>query len=126
VPAKSYYEESQLEIEEAQMHFAALKLLLNKNDRVALRYLLGIGSPNFRAAAYAKLRAHCEKTGDTPWAALEKVSDGKLKLSRVKPLVEHFDRIKVILADLEPFRDDVPHLIDELFPASIPAVFGVT
>ena len=37
-------------------------LLLNKNDRVALRYLLGIGSQNFRANPYAKVCAHCEKT----------------------------------------------------------------
>jgi superfamily I DNA/RNA helicase len=122
VPAKSYYEESQLETEEAQMHFAGFKLLLNKNDRVALRYLLGVGSPNFRAAAYAKLRAHCEKTGDTPWDTLEKVSDGKIKLPHIKPLVEQFEKIKAILADLEPFREDVPHLIDELFPADIPEI----
>ena len=46
-PAKSYYEESQLETDDAQMHFAVFKLLLNKNDRVALRYLLGIGSTEF-------------------------------------------------------------------------------
>ena len=61
-PAKSYYEESQLETDDAQMRFAVFKLLLNKNDRVALRYLLGIGSQNFRANPYAKVCAHCEKT----------------------------------------------------------------
>ena len=57
VPAKSYYEESQLETDEAQMRFAAFKLMLNKNDRVAFRYLLGIGSQNFRANPYGS----CER-----------------------------------------------------------------
>jgi DNA helicase II / ATP-dependent DNA helicase PcrA len=75
-PAKSYYEESQLESDDAQMRFAVFKLQLNKNDRVALRYLLGIGSQNFRANPYAKVRAHCEKTGDAPYEALEKLSSG--------------------------------------------------
>lgn len=63
VPAKSYYEESQLETDDAQMHFAVFKLLLNKNDRVALRYLLGIDLTNSerqrmrRCAHIARTRA---------------------------------------------------------------------
>ncbi len=117
-PAKSYYEESQLETDDAQMRFAVFKLLLNKNDRVALRYLLGIGSQNFRANPYAKVRAHCEKTGDAPYEALEKLSSGTLTLPHTKPLVEQFEKIKKVLADLEPFKNDVPKLIDELFPAA--------
>jgi hypothetical protein len=65
VSAKSYYEESQLETDEAQKRFAVFKLLLNKKDRVALRYLLGFDSTNFRAPAYARVREHCENSGDT-------------------------------------------------------------
>jgi DNA helicase II / ATP-dependent DNA helicase PcrA len=118
VLAKSYYEESQLETDEAQMHFAGFKLLLNKNDRVALRYLLGVGSQNFCATAYATVRVHCEQTGDTPWDALEKMSKATLNLPHTKPLIEHFEKVRDILAGLEPIKDDVPKLIDELFPAS--------
>jgi DNA helicase-2/ATP-dependent DNA helicase PcrA len=122
VPAKSYYEESQLETDDAQMHFAAFKLLLNNHDRVALRYLLGIGSQNFRANPYARVRAHCETTGDSPYHALEKLSAGTLMLPKTKPLIEQFDKIKKTLADLEQHKDDVPKLIDELFPASQPEI----
>lgn len=121
-PAKSYYEESQLETDDAQAHFAGFKLLLKKNDRVALRYLLGVGSPNFRATAYAKVRAHCEQAGDTPWEALEKMSNGILTLPHTKPLIEHFEQVRDILAGLEPFKDDVPKLIDELLPANNAAI----
>lgn len=122
VPAKSYYEESQLETDEAQMRFAAFKMLLNKDDRVALRYLLGVGSPNFRATPYAKMRAHCEQTGDAPFAALEKMAAGTLKLKHTKPLIEEFLKIKQRLADLDPHKGDVKRLIDELFPSSEPSI----
>ena len=74
VPAKSYYEESQLETDEAQRRFAAFKLMLNRDDRVAFRYLLGFGSQNFRANPYGKLRAHCENTGEKPFDAMEKMA----------------------------------------------------
>lgn len=122
VTAKSYYEESQLETDDAQMYFALFKLLLNKNDRVALRYLLGIGSQNFRAKPYGKLRAHCEQTGDAPFDALEKLSAGTLALLHTKSLIEQFDIIKKALADLEPIKDDVPKLIDGLFPTGLPEI----
>jgi superfamily I DNA/RNA helicase len=122
VPAKSYYEESQLETEDAQMHFAAFKLLLNPNDRVALRYLLGIGSPNYRTRPYARLRDHCETSGDTPWDACEKMLDGTLHLKYTDPLISQFEKIKKALGDLEPHKKDVPKLIDELFPANMETI----
>lgn len=122
VPAKSYYEESQLESDDAQMHFAVLKLLLNKDDRVAMRYLLGAASNDFRAPAYARIRDHCETTGDTPYEALEKLAAGKLSLPHVQSLIDQFNAITKVLADLEPLKDDVSKLIEELFPPDVEAI----
>jgi DNA helicase II / ATP-dependent DNA helicase PcrA len=122
VPAKSYYEESQLETDDAQLRFALFKLLLDRDDRVALRYLVGVGSPNFRAAAYTKLRGHCENTGDTPYAALEKLLSGALKLPHTTALVEQFRKIRQGLMDLEAMQDDVQGLIDKLFPEDVPEI----
>ena len=56
--------------------------------------------------------------GDAAYEALEKLSSGTLTLPHTKPLVEQFEKIKKVLADLEPFKNDVPKLIDELFPAA--------
>jgi DNA helicase II / ATP-dependent DNA helicase PcrA len=122
VPAKSYYEESQLETDEAQKRFAVLKLLLNKEDRVALRYLLGINSNDFRAPAYARVREHCENSGDSPFQALEKLAAGALEMPHVKPLVEQFNSISQALADLDPLKDDVGQLIDALFPPDVEGI----
>ena len=119
IPAKSYYEESQLETDEAQMRFSVFKLLLNRNDRVALRYLIGLDSGTFRANPYAKLREHCEISGDSPYDALEKLSAGTLQLKNSKTIIEQFDKIKKALTDLEQHVNDVQKLVDALFPASV-------
>ena len=119
IPAKSYYEESQLESDEAQMRFAMFKLLLNKNDRVALRYMIGLGSQTFRANPYAKLRRYCETSGDSPYRALEQLADGTITLKNSRTLIEQFEKIENALAELEVHKNDVQQLIDALFPAGI-------
>ncbi len=122
VPAKSYYDESQLETDDAQLKFATFKLLLDRDDRVALRYLIGAGSSNFRATAYAKLRVQCEKTGDAPYAALEKLTSQALKLPNTSTLIKQFEKIEQVLVDLEALQDDVAKLIDKLFPLNVPEI----
>lgn len=117
VPAKSYYEESQLDSEAAQERFATFKLLLNNEDRVALRYLLGAGDGDFRRNAYARVRAHCEASGDSPWIAMQKLADDVLKLSHTKPLVERFKAIRNELDTLDVLKADLPAFVDALFPA---------
>ena len=47
VPSKSYYQESELDSEVAQERLAIFKLFVNKYDRIALRWLLGMGSSDF-------------------------------------------------------------------------------
>ncbi len=117
VPAKSYYEESQLDSEAAQERFAIFKLLLDNEDRVALRYLLGAGDDDFRRNAYARVRAHCEASGDSPWTAMQKLADEALTLPYTKPLVERFKAIRNELDALDGLKADLPAFVDALFPA---------
>ncbi len=56
VPVKSYYAEAALDALEAQERFAYLKLLATPDDRVALRWLLGLGSGDWRSNAYQRLQ----------------------------------------------------------------------
>jgi superfamily I DNA/RNA helicase len=122
VPAKSYYDESQLDSEAAQVRFSLLKILLNPDDRVALRYLLGVGSGNYRSPAYAKIRAHCEETGFSPWAALEQLSQGIITIKHTGHLVEVYSKIREQIAELEAKGNDLAALVDELFPEADPDV----
>lgn len=116
VPAKSYYDESQLDSESAQSRFSLLKLILDKDDRVALRYLLGVGSTDYRAGAYARLRAYCEANGQSTWQALDLLASGLVKLPYVGPLIEAFKAVKTDIETLEALKTDIPALIDALFP----------
>ena len=85
VPTHSYYAESELDAEEAQAQFAMLKLYVDREDRVALRWLLGNNGSNWRSNAYQRLRAHCENTGASPWQALELLADGVLSIPYTFP-----------------------------------------
>ena len=116
IPAKSYYEESQLDSETAQMRFALFKLFLDHEDRVALRYLLGSDRDDFRCNPYARVRQHCETSGDSPWVAMDKLTDEALKIAYTKPLVERFKLIKERLAELDAVKDDLAAFIDTLLP----------
>lgn len=122
IPAKSYYEESQLDSEAAQMRFSVFKLFLDNEDRVALRYLLGFDRDDFRCKAYARVRQHCEATGDSPWAAMNKLSDGAMKMAHTKPLVDQFAIIKGAIEELDAVKDDLSAFIDVLLPAADPDV----
>ena len=118
VPAKSYYEESQLDSEAAQMRFSVFKLFLDNEDRVALRYLLGCDRDDFRCNAYARVRQHCEATGDSPWTAMNKLADGVLAIAYTRPLVDQFAIIKGALEELEAVKDDLSAFIDVLLPGT--------
>ncbi|WP_168196071.1 ATP-dependent helicase [Novosphingobium sp. EMRT-2] len=122
VPAKSYYEESQLDSEAAQMRFALFKLFLDKEDRVALRYLLGWDRDDFRCKPYARVRQHCEASGDSPWVAMDKLADDALTIPYTKPLIEQFKLIKEALEELEAVKDDLAAFTDTLFPDADPDV----
>jgi DNA helicase-2/ATP-dependent DNA helicase PcrA len=73
VPVRSYYSESELDALEAQRRFALLKLYVDREDRVALRWLVGLSGSNWNAAGYRRIRQHCEATGLSPWETLERL-----------------------------------------------------
>jgi superfamily I DNA/RNA helicase len=116
VPVRSYYAEVELDHQDAQRRFAILKLFVDREDRVALRWLLGLESANWRAPAYARVRAHCELTGMTPWQVLEALHIGQLHLNSTGTLVARFADIKAALQELE-LLDRLAAVIDLLFPA---------
>jgi DNA helicase-2/ATP-dependent DNA helicase PcrA len=59
IPSKSYYQEGMIDNIAAQERLAVLKLFIDSNDRIALRWLLGYGSDDFRkkglTGAYAPI-----------------------------------------------------------------------
>ncbi|OGJ05780.1 hypothetical protein A2456_02205 [Candidatus Nomurabacteria bacterium RIFOXYC2_FULL_36_19] len=105
VPIKSYYAESELDTTEAQERFAILKLLLNNEDRVALRWLLGRGHNNWRTKPYRKLMSYVRTSNLSPWETLSGLETGIITLPYTNTLVTRFKEIKAELSTLQTAPD---------------------
>src|SRR5262249_499004 len=99
----------------AQQAFTLLTLLANPNDRVALRCWCGFGSPSLRSGAWARLREHCEQSGELPIAALERLAAGDLGIRSTNDLVVRFRLLQDRLATLGTASGQA--LVDALFPS---------
>jgi DNA helicase-2/ATP-dependent DNA helicase PcrA len=116
VPVRSYYAEAELDADDAQRRFALLKLFVNREDRVALRWLVGYPGHNFNAAGYRRVREYCEHSGISPWQALDLLSQGALRLPYTGNIVAAFNEIVQELNFLEALPD-LASVIDHLLPA---------
>jgi superfamily I DNA/RNA helicase len=112
--AQSFYFEDALSTDYAAQSFALLTLLVDADDRPALRYLLGAGQQDCRRKPYARLRVDCEQTGQSPRAALAALAAGQLHLPHTTSLSARYGQIQTQLAALMPL--DIPALVDALFP----------
>lgn len=121
VPTRSYYAEVELDAEDAQRRFAILKLFVDRQDRVALRWLLGLGSSNWRSPAYQKVSEHCADTGETPWNVLEQLLARRIKLNHTQHLVDEFEAVRVELEKLEALGD-LATVLEALLPDHEPGV----
>jgi superfamily I DNA/RNA helicase len=121
IPVKSYYQEAEIDSSIAQERLALLKLLVNNEDRVALRWLIGLGSNDFRANAYRRIRSHCDHTGMSPWEALNALDEGELRIPHTASLIRRFREIQVELTRLSGIVD-LEEFVEEWTPPDEPEV----
>lgn len=105
VPARSYYAEMPLYSKEAQERFAILKLYLNNQDRVALRWLLGCRHNRWHAPQYARILAHSQLTGASQFDTMSALEDGVLAIQHTGTLVQRFVEIRAELQALSDAED---------------------
>ena len=86
-----------------------------------LSWLLGLGSNDWRARSYQRLRAHCEHVGSGPWQSLEQLAAGVIAIPYTKPLVEQFEAILDELTRLGALPG-LAEVIDGLLPDNNAAV----
>lgn len=115
IAVHSFYHEEALESDAAQRAFALLSLLVDPEDRVAMRWWLGDGSPSSRKNVYQRLRQHCDTAGTSPRAALEALDQGALALAGVGELIDKYRELKAILAALT--GQTLAQVVDALLPA---------
>ena len=75
------------------------------HDRIALRWLLGFGSADFRKGAYARLRKYCDVNGTEPFEALTRLAASEIAITRTGQLVVRFKEIQVELTRLHALTD---------------------
>jgi len=110
----SFYHEEILKDDEAQLAFGLLALLANIEDRVALRFWLGYGSPTWLEQQYQNLREYCELNQLSPSRALELIVNNKITVPGISRLVKRFEALRARLGTLQPAKGDT--LVDLLFP----------
>jgi len=111
VPSKSYYKEHELDSITAQERIAIFKLLLDRQDRIALRWLLGYGSNDFRKGAYARIRRYSEDSGLSPWDLMEQLDAAEITIPYTGGLIQRFKEIKQQIGELEGIESPV-ELVD--------------
>jgi DNA helicase II / ATP-dependent DNA helicase PcrA len=111
IPSRSYYQEGILDNAIAQERLAVLKLLVNPHDRIALRWLLGFGSSDFRKGAYGRLRKYCEEQNVEPFEALTQLELGHIKISRTGQLQTRFKAIREELESLKGLTNDFAQFV---------------
>ena len=121
VPSKCYYHEGDLDSLTAQERMALFKLFIDPEDRIALRWLLGYGSDNFRTGAYNRLRARCEETGVTPWELMCQLEAGTTRIPNTSNLASRFREIRQELTALQGDGDMVS-LVRRWLPDSLPEI----
>lgn len=100
IPAKSYYAEMPLDSKEAQERFAILKLFLNNEDRVALRWLLGCHHGTWHSSQYGRVSDRVVATGLSPFETMRRLADGHIAIPSSGTLVTRFNEIRAELARL--------------------------
>jgi len=117
VAVHSFYHEEALEEDEAQRAFAALTLLVDNEDRVALRWWLGHSASTQRVGPYRRLRDYCEESGVSPWDAMTALASGQIQLPNSGTLVTKFQELIQLL---DSIRDqDLQTVVDTLLPEDL-------
>jgi len=116
--AQSFYFEDALSTSIAAEGFSLLTLLVDPEDRPALRYWLGENRPDCRRLPYARLRQYCEQNGVSPRTALDSLASSVLNLPHTASLVARYQVLRQRLTVLSTMG--IPQLVDALFPDGNP------
>jgi len=119
INSHSFYHEEILVNLEAQISFTILSLLINHQDRVALRFYLGCESKTFLSRQYNILMNYCIENGVSPFNALQSVVHNEIEINGIKNLEKRFRSLIDVIDSYN--GEPVGVVIDSLFPSDNPA-----
>jgi superfamily I DNA/RNA helicase len=117
ISSQTVYNEDLLEIEQVRARLMVLQLLVDPEDRAALRYLLGVGETAALLRGYSKLRDECLKLNTSPAELLQNLLSNRSRFSNVREIVE---RYRVLGQELDALRSkDGQEFVDVWLPAGV-------
>ena len=102
--ALSYFFEDEIRKPISAEGYCLLQLLVQPDDRAALRAWLGLRNNLGYAGGYSRLRAYSQERGIEPWVALEALDTGEITIPYTSPLLARFRLLKDRLADIRDLR----------------------
>lgn len=101
INAKSYFRETALSTDELKYSFALLTLMAKPDDMVALRYLLGYRSQNYRTKSYAYLLDYATKNDLSVFDVFNQIAAGKIKVPYTATLAEIYSKILTQIKEIK-------------------------
>lgn len=115
IPAYSFFHEELLAPAAAQRAFALLTLLVDVEDRVALRWWLRDKNGSRKNhKEYQALRQHCSQTNLSPRIALETLDRDASTLPRMASILVKYRELRTLLSELANYA--LPDLVAKLLP----------
>jgi len=117
VQAKSYFRESTLRTDEGKKLFSIINLLARPEDLVAWRYLLGVGSNDYRTKSYNRVLDYAREKNQSIISVLDKLESKQIIIPHTSSLIERYTTIKNevyrIYQLISRDRETIISLIDE-------------
>lgn len=116
VECNSFFREEAVGTESAREALTFLTLLARPGDRLALRAWLAFGSTTQRRPAYRRLLQAARAEDVDVWEMLRRVSVGETQIPYTADAVARWEGLLERLNALDPIRDDMGAVVDEIFP----------
>jgi DNA helicase-2/ATP-dependent DNA helicase PcrA len=116
IEIRSFFREEAVEVKTAQERLTLLTLLAQPGDRVALRAWIGLGADSAYVGGYRRLLAMAQAENTDIRAVLDRLDRGEITIPHSGPPLERWRLLQQELRRLEPFRNDLERLIEEILP----------
>ncbi|WP_131777951.1 ATP-dependent helicase [Legionella bozemanae] len=114
IPVHCFYNEAPVADKNAQENLCLLNLLVDKYDRVSLRFWLGCKSQTWLNKQYIQLRTYCVEKEKEPFDVMSSITAGEEKSLKLSDLSKRFKMLQSTLEDHSSIS--YRNLIDRLFP----------
>ena len=120
ISAKSYFRETAISTDDLKYNFALLNLMANSNDMVALRFLLGYGSQDYRTKSYLRLLDFAIKHELSIFNVLEQSVAGKIKIPNTSSIVKKYSEIMKQVKEIKIVINNDGEALINIFAEDIP------